>query len=49
MVQRFNVKKRKLRAKGDQYFSYFCIAGVKKRLLKLQVLKLHTGATWPLK
>ena len=49
MVQRFNVKKTKLRAKGDQCFSYFCTAGVKKRLLKLQVLKLHTGATWPLK
>jgi len=49
VVQRFNVKKRKLRAKGNQSFSDFCIAGVKKRLLKLQVLKLHTGATWPLK
>ena len=49
IVQRFNVKKRKLRAKGNQSFSDCCIAGVKKRLLKLQVLKLHTGVTWPLK
>ena len=43
------LKKRKLRAKGNQSFSDCRFAGVKKRLLKLQVLKLHTGVTWPLK
>ena len=41
-LQRF-----KLRTKGDQSFTDFCIACVKERLLKPPALIFDTGAMWP--